>query len=42
MKIRAEIHSREGIHIQKKTVHRTAVRCVILHDRWVLLEAPGV
>jgi len=37
MKILAEIHRRPGINTQGRTVHRTAVRAVILRGRDLLL-----
>jgi 8-oxo-dGTP pyrophosphatase MutT (NUDIX family) len=37
VKILAEIHRRPGINIQGRTVHRTAVRAVILRGRDLLL-----
>jgi 8-oxo-dGTP pyrophosphatase MutT (NUDIX family) len=37
MKILAELHRSSGVNIAGKTVHRTAVRAVILHGRDLLM-----
>ncbi len=37
MKILTEIHRSPGVHVNGKTIHRTAVRAVILRDRDLLM-----